>query len=180
MTTSKTIILDKVKAYNGSNDFIRKMSESLHKWGRLTDKQYAVVEKLVINEDRTKEVNMESLPAELRSILEYNGQTAFIVDLKTKYLTYRNLTDKQIQKGYEAVNREKAKNSQTTLNLKLVGNTIKLGRSIAEKIKEAKGLEFFPILVDVTEVMVMSDKAFKLKAKLIQNVESYSGTGLQV
>ena len=166
MTTSKTIILDKVKAYNGSNDFIRKMSESLHKWGRLTDKQYAVVEKLVINEDRTKEVNMESLPAELRSILEYNGQTAFIVDLKTKYLTYRNLTDKQIQKGYEAVNREKAKNSQTTLNLKLVGNTIKLGRSIAEKIKEAKGLEFFPILVDVTEVMVMSDKAFKLKAKL--------------
>jgi hypothetical protein len=88
------------------------------------------------------------------------------VDLKTKYLTYRNLTDKQIQKGYEAVNREKAKNSQTTLNLKLVGNTIKLGRTIAEKIKKVKGLEFFPILVDVTEVMVISDKAFKLKAKL--------------
>lgn len=60
--TNKTIILDKVKSYNGSNDFIRKMSETLHKWGRLTEKQYSVVEKLVINEDRTKEVDVESLP----------------------------------------------------------------------------------------------------------------------
>ena len=86
MTTNKTIILDKVKAYNGSNDFIRKMSESLHKWGRLTDKQYAVVEKLVINEDRTKEVDMESLPTEIRAILEYNGQPPSIVTGKRPHL----------------------------------------------------------------------------------------------
>lgn len=164
--TNKTIILDKVKSYNGSNDFIRKMSETLHKWGRLTEKQYSVVEKLVINEDRTKEVDVESLPAELRAIVEYDGNNTFIVDLKSKYLTYRNLSDAQIKKGYEAVNREKAKNSQVTLNLRLVGNTIKLGRTIAERIKKEKGIEFHPILVDVTEVMVMSEKAFKLKAKL--------------
>ena len=164
--SNKTDIYNKIRIYNGSNDFLRKMQESLQKWGRLTDKQYAITEKIVLNEERQKEVDVTTLSPQLRSIVEYNGDSTFVQDLKSKYLTYRTLTDKQIQKGAEAVNRETQKNSQVDLNIKLVGNTIKLGRKIAEGIKENKKIDFFPILVDVTEVMTMSNKAFKLKAKL--------------
>jgi len=164
--SNKTDIYNKIRTYNGSNDFLRKMQESLQKWGRLTDKQYTITEKIVLNEERQKEVDVTTLSPQLRSIVEYNGDSTFVQDLKSKYLTYRTLSDKQIQKGAEAVNREVQKNSQVDLNLKLVGNTIKLGRKIAEGIKENKNIDFFPILVDVTEVMTMSNKAFKLKAKL--------------
>jgi hypothetical protein len=164
--TNKTDIYNKIRNYNGNNDFLRKMKDSYQKWGRLTDKQFAITEKIILNEERQKEVDVTTLSPSLRAIVEYNGESTFVLDLKTKYLTYRTLTEKQIQKGYEAVDRENQKNSQVNMNIKLVGNTIKLGRKIAEGIKKEKSIDFHPILVDVTEVMVMSNKAFKLKAKL--------------
>lgn len=159
-------IEEKVRNYQGNNNFIKAIRPSLSKWGRLTAKQYAAAEKIILNEERQKEINVEELPTELRAIVEYTGESTFVNDLKMKYKKYRKLTDKQISAGYQAIDRETQKSSQKEINIKMVGNTIKLNRNIATSIKENYNLDFHPILVDVTEVLVMSNKAFKIKAKL--------------
>ena len=159
-------ITEKVRNYEGVSNFIHKLKPSLAKWGRLTPRQLEAAEKVILNEERQKDVKVEDLPKELRAIAEYKGESKFVLDLQEKYLKYRQLTEKQVQAGYQAVYREEQKNSQVSLNINLVGNTIKLGRNIARDIKEEYNLEFHPILVDVTQVLMMSNKALKLKAKL--------------
>jgi len=169
MTVTGINIEEKVRQYEGVNSFIKKLQPSLMKWGQLTPKQYAVAEKLIMQELRQVEVKVEELPVELRAIVEYTGESNFVNDLKVKYKKYRKLTEKQVSAGYRAIDRETQKDSQKELNIKLVGNTIKLGRKIALSIKENYDMDFHPILVDVTEVMVISNKAFKLKAKLTKD-----------
>jgi hypothetical protein len=164
--TNVQMTTEKVKNYKGSNSFVLKMRGSLAQWGRLTENQLSVVEKVLIDEEKRGEVKVEELPIELRTIIEYKGENTFVNDLKSKYLTYRKLSDKQISTGYDSIQKEISKNSQKTVNIKLVGNTIKLGRKIASSIKVKYNMKFHPILVDVTEVVTMSDRAFRIKAKL--------------
>jgi CRISPR/Cas system CSM-associated protein Csm2 small subunit len=166
MTVTGINIEEKVRNYEGNNDFIKGLKPGLMKYGRLTPKQFAVAEKLIIQEERQTEINVEELPTNLRAIVEYKGESKFVLDLQEKYKKYRRLTEKQVQAGYQAIDREIQKNSQKEVNIKLVGNTIKLGRNIARDIKEENNLEFHPILVDVTEIVTMSNRAMKLKAKL--------------
>lgn len=52
------------------------------------------------------------------------------------------------------------------LNIKLVGDTIKIGRKVAMGIKKAMNIKFHPILVDVTTVVSVSDHTITLKGKL--------------
>lgn len=166
MTVTGINIEEKVRNYQGTNKFIVSLKPGLSKWGRLTPKQYAAAEKIIMGEIRNAEINTEELPDQLRAIVEYNGESAFVNDLKDKYTKYRRLSEKQVSSGYKAIEREKQKNSQVNMNIKLVGNTIKLGRKISSDLKKSYDLKFYPILVDVTEILVMSNKAFKLKAKL--------------
>ena len=166
MTVTGINIEEKVRNYQGTNNFIKALKPGLMKWGRLTPKQYAAAEKVIMNEERQKEINVEELPERIKAIVTYTGESTFVNDLKMKYKKYRKLTEKQVDAGYKAIDRETQKGTQKEMNLKIVGNTIKLGRKVAMGIKENYNLDFHPILVDVTEVMVMSAKAFKLKAKL--------------
>ena len=147
MTVTGINIEEKVRNYEGVNSFIKKLQPSLNKWGRLTPKQYAVAEKLIMQEVRNSELKVEELPTELKAIVEYTGESNFVNDLKMKYKKYRQLTEKQVSAGYKAIDREIQKDSQKELNLKLVGNTIKLGRKVALGIKENYDLDFHPILV---------------------------------
>jgi len=166
MSVTGINIEEKVRNYEGNNDFIKGLKPGLMKYGRLTPKQFSVAEKLILQEERQKDVKVEELPHTLRAIVEYKGESKFVLDLQEKYKKYRRLTDKQVQAGYQAVDREIQKNSQRDLNIPLVGNTIKLGRKIAGDIKEENNLAFYPILVDVTQIVTMSNRALKLKAKL--------------
>ena len=166
MTVTGINIEEKVRNYQGTSNFIKALKPDLMKWGRLTPRQYQVVEKVIMNEERQNEIKVEELPTQLRAIVEYTGESTFVNDLKMKFKKYRKLTDKQVSAGYKAIDREIQKDSQKEMNIKLVGNTIKIGRKVAMGIKENYNLDFHPILVDVTEVMIMSNKAFKLKAKL--------------
>jgi hypothetical protein len=166
MTVTGINIEEKVRNYQGTSNFIKALKPGLMKWGRLTQRQYQAAEKVIMNEERQKEINIEELPERLKSIVTYTGESTFVNDLKMKFKKYRKLTDKQVDAGFKAIDREIQKDSQKEMNIKLVGNTIKIGRKVAMGIKENYNLEFHPILVDVTEVMVMSNKAFKLKAKL--------------
>ena len=159
-------IEQKVREYNGTSSFINNLKSGLAKYGRLTPKQFAAAEKVILNEVRKTEVNVEELPEKLRAIVTYKGESKFVNDLKSKYEKYRKLTEKQVDAGFKAVDRENQKNSQKDVNIPLVGNTIKIGRNIALDIKEEYGLDFHPILVDVTELVTVSNKALRIKAKL--------------
>lgn len=159
-------IEEKVKNYEGTNQFIKGLKSGLVKYGRLTPKQYTVAEKLILQDERQKDINVDELSTELKSIVEYKGESKFVLDLQEKFKKYRRLTEKQIQSGYQTVDREIQKNTQRDLNIPLIGETIKLGRNIANDIKEEYNLQFNPILVDVTKVLTISNKAVKFKAKL--------------
>jgi hypothetical protein len=52
------------------------------------------------------------------------------------------------------------------MNLALDGDTIIVGRSIGQKMKETYGLKFNPTLLDLTKVLAISPKAIKLAGKM--------------
>ena len=166
MTVTGINIEEKVRNYEGVNTFIKSLKPGLMKYGRLTPKQKQFAEKIIMNEVRQSEVNVEELPQTLQNIVNYDGELKFVKDIQAKYKKYRRLTDKQVSAANNAISREKAKKSQKELNIDLVGNTIKLGRNIAMDIKKEYELDFHPILVDVTKVITVSEKAMKLEAKL--------------
>ena len=159
-------IEEKVRNYEGNSTFINSLKSGLQKYGRLTLKQYAAAEKSILSEVRKEKLNVEELPEKLKAIVTYTGESKFINDLKSKFITYRKLTEKQVESGFNAVDREAQRNSQKEVNIDLVGNTIKLGRNIAMDIKDEYELDFHPILVDVTKIITVSNKAMKLEAKL--------------
>jgi len=159
-------IEDKVRNYEGTSNFLNSLKANLSKYGRLTPKQYTAAEKIIVSESRKEEVNVEELPANLKAIVTYKGESTFINDLKDKYMKYRRLTEKQVIAGSQAVDREVQKNSQKDLNIPLVGDTIKIGRKIALEIKKSYDLDFHPILVDVTKLVKSSNRALLIRAKL--------------
>ena len=159
-------IEEKVKNYEGTSNFLNSLKANLSKYGRLTPKQYTAAEKIIVSESRKDEVNVEELPANLKAIVTYKGESTFINDLKDKYMKYRRLTEKQVIAGSQAVDREVQKNSQKDLNIPLVGDTIKIGRKIALEIKKSYDLDFHPILVDVTKLVKSSNRALLIRAKL--------------
>jgi len=166
MTVTGINITEKVRDYKGNNSFIKNLKPGLSKYGRLTPKQFAAAEKIILNEVRSSEVKVEDLPQSIQDIVNYGGELKFVKDIQSKYNKYRRLTEKQVSAATKAISREKAKKSQKEINVDIVGNTIKLGRNIALDIKDTYNLEFQPILVDVTKVMTVSEKAVKIQAKL--------------
>jgi hypothetical protein len=166
MNVTAIDITEKVKNYEGANKFIHDLKPGLQKWGKLTPKQYSIAEKLILQEIRNKELSVGELPEHLRIIAEYNGESKFVLDIKSKFEKYHSLTPKQVEAAHKTIKREKEKNSQKHVNVNLVGNTIKVGRKISTSIKREYNLDFHPILIDVTGVTVISDKALKLKGKL--------------
>ena len=52
------------------------------------------------------------------------------------------------------------------MNIPTVGETVKVGRSVGQKMKEQYGLQFNPILLDITKVLAVSPKAVKFSGKM--------------
>jgi hypothetical protein len=52
------------------------------------------------------------------------------------------------------------------MNIPTIGETIKVGRSIGQQMKEQYGLKFNPILLDITKVLAVSPKAVKFSGKM--------------
>jgi hypothetical protein len=161
MTNTTTI--DKVRNYQGDNSFVLKMKDALSKWGNLTPKQAEAAEKALISKPK---VNMEQLPEEMKTISEYQGESKFVLDIKNKLMTYGTLTAKQVEAANKQIQKEKDKENTVRLNIPTVGETIKVGRSIGQKMKEQYGLKFNPILLDITKVLAVSPKAVKFSGKL--------------
>ena len=159
-----TSTITKVRNYQGNNSFVLKMKQSLEKWGNLTPKQIEVVEKCLSDKPN---VNIEELPENLKTIANYEGPNKFVTDIKGKLLSRGTLSDNQINKANEAITREKERRYlKFPKGFPTPGETIKIGRKIGQQLKEKYGLKFNPILIDISKILVITDKAVRFSGKL--------------
>ena len=161
MTTTNTT--SKVKNYQGANSFINKMKDTLNKYGSLTQKQSEAVEKILANQVK---VDVESLPENLKSIANYEGENKFVKDIKNRLMTYGTLTDNQVSTANTQIQKESDKDKTLKLRIPVLGETIQLRRTTAEVLKVKHGLEFNPLLIDVIKILEISPKAIKVSGKL--------------
>lgn len=103
----------------------------------------------------------------IKEVQNYEGTNSFMNSLKRGLKKYGSLTENQSAAAIRVIEGvRRHEQSQKRIDIKLVGDTIKIGRKIALGIKEEYNLEFHPILVDVTAVTAMTDRALRLKGKL--------------
>ena len=162
MTTTVTTT-SKIKNYQGDNSFVLKMKDTLSKYGRLTEKQLAAAEKALMTKS---EVNVDELPEDMKRIANYVGENSFVLDIKKKLLSYGTLTFPQTSAAVNQIQKEEDKSNTRKMNIPTIGETIKVGRSIGQKMKEQYGLKFNPILLDITKVLAVSPKAVKFAGKM--------------
>lgn len=163
MTPTTTTTISRVSNYQGSNSFIIKMKESLKKWGNLTQKQLDAVEKCL---NSHVEVKVEELSEEMQSIAKYEGTSTFVLDIKRKLLEFGTLTENQKSAVLRTIQKEEDKKRTFQLDIPTVGETIKVGRTIGQGLREKYGLKFNPILIDITNVVSISPKAVKFTGKM--------------
>ena len=161
---TQTNTLQRVRNYQGDNSFVIKMKESLNKWGKLTEKQLAAVEKVLSSV--SSQIKVEDLPEDLKKIVDYAGDNQFVKDISEKLKKYGTLTEKQKDAALRQIQKEIDKSEVKTMNWNATGETIKIGRAIGEKLKETYGLKFNPILIDITRILSVSPKAIKFAGKL--------------
>ena len=99
-------------------------------------------------------------------IKNYNRTTSFVKDSQSKLEKYGKLTDKQVSAVLAQINRETAKTQVRTVNIPLDDEAVLVGRNVGQALKEAYGLEFNPMVLDITKVTAISPKAIKFVAKM--------------
>jgi hypothetical protein len=158
-----TDITTQVKNYNGKNSFILKMKDAVSKYGSLTVNQRSAVEKIFNNPVEAKSVEMTD---DMKKIASYEGPNSFVIDLKNKLNQYGKLSEKQISAGLKQIDKEENKTVIRKVNVPAIGDTIKVGRKIGQQLKEQYGLNFNPILLDITKVLSFTSKAVKFSGKM--------------
>jgi len=155
--------ITQVQNYQGSNSFVIKMKDTIKKYGTLTPKQAAAVEKIL---SATVEAKQVELSDDMKKIQAYSGPSDFVNDIKSKLEKFGKLSDKQVSAALNQIQKEETKNATRKMNLALDGDTIIVGRSIGQKMKETYGLKFNATLLDLTKVLAISPKAIKLAGKM--------------
>ena len=155
--------ITQVQNYQGSNSFVIKMKDTIKKYGTLTAKQSAAVEKILSAVVEAKQVELSD---DMKKIQDYSGPSDFVNDIKSKLEKFGKLSDKQVSAALNQIQKEETKNATRKMNLALDGDTIIVGRSIGQKMKETYGLKFNPTLLDLTKVLAISPKAIKLAGKM--------------
>lgn len=165
MTTTNTTT--KVRNYQGTNTFLLNLKNSLSRYGSLTQKQMEAAEKTLMS---TTQVNVEEMTEDMQKIAKYDGPNNFVNDIKSKLLKYGTLTQNQIQAALKQIQNELTTKTKrkNTMNLPTIGETIKVGRAIGERLKDTYNLKFNPILLDITKVLNVTPKAVKFEAKLTE------------
>ena len=152
-----------VKNYQGSNSFILKMKDAVAKYGSLTAKQAAAVEKILNAPVEAKQVE---LTGDMKTIQTYTGVNSFVKDIQSKLEKYGKLTDKQVSVAMTQIQKEIAKTQVRTVNIPLDDEAIMVGRKVGQGLKEAYGLQFNPMVLDITKVTSISPKAIKFVGKM--------------
>ena len=163
MTNTTTKLNAKIRNYNGQNDFVRKMKQVVFQYGGLTEKQAQAAEKALA--EPTK-VETRFLSDNMRQIADYSGENTFVLDVKGKFLKYGTLSDAQVSAANKQIQKENDDKNRMDVNIDVIGETIVVGRNTGEDLKKQKGLNFNPLLLDITEVVTLTAKAVKFKGKL--------------
>jgi len=153
----------KIRNYGGQNDFVRKMKQVVFQYGGLTEKQAEAAEKAL--SEPTK-VDTRFISDNTRQIADYVGENTFVLDVKGKFLKYGTLSDAQVSAANKQIKKENEDKNRMDVNIDVIGETIVVGRSTGEDLKKQKGLNFNPLLLDITEVVTLTAKAVKFKGKL--------------
>jgi len=149
--------------YQGHNTFVLKMKDVLSKYGSLTSNQAAAVEKILNAPAEAKQVE---LTEDMKKIQDYEGTNYFVKEIQSKLVQYGKLSDKQVSTAIAQIQKEETKNATVIMNTPLEGDTIIVGRSIGQKMKDTYGLKFNPTLLDITRVLAVSPKAIKFSGKM--------------
>lgn len=166
MTTTTTTTISRVRNYEGSNQFLLNLKSSLQRWGGLTSKQLEFAEKALKS---VQTVNVEQMSEDLQKIAKYDGGNNFVNDIKSKLMKYGTLSDKQVFAALKQIQADYDKENTLKLKIPTPGETVTLGRRTAQQIKETYGLEFNPMIVDITKLLAISPKAIKFSGKLTKS-----------
>jgi hypothetical protein len=163
MTTTMTTE-QKVLNYQGNNQFLNSLKQSLTRYSSLTQRQREIAVRTLMSIERNGELVIENLSEDLQLIMKYTGSNDFILKMKDDYTKWRNLSERQIAAAVKSIKKEKTPTMEIRVDLK--NESIRIKRGIALKIKEEYGLEFMPILVDLVGTTHISAKAVRVRAKL--------------
>ena len=155
--------ITQVQNYNGHNTFVLRMKDVIKKYGSLTANQAAAVEKILNAPAEAKQVELTD---DMKKIQVYEGTNTFVKEIQSKLEKYGKLSDKQVSAAMTQIQKEETKNATILMNIPLEGDTIIVGRSIGQKMKETYGLKFNPTLLDITKVVAVSPKAVKFSGKM--------------
>ena len=155
--------IEKVRNYQGQNSFVIKMKDTVSRYGGLTPKQLAAVEKCLnaVAVDKTEEMTED-----MKRIVEYTGENTFVKDIASKFQKYGTLTEKQKSAALTQIQKEEDKEKTIRMNWPTPGETIIIGRNVGQQLKETYGLEFNPMLIDITRLLSVSPKAVKFSGKM--------------
>ena len=155
--------ITQVQNYQGSNSFVLKMKDVIKKYGFLTSKQEAAIEKILNAPVEAKQVELTD---DMKKIQSYAGENSFVKEIQSKLETYGKLSDKQVLAAINQIQKEETKVATKQMNVPTEGDTIQVGRRIGQQMKETYGLEFNPTILDITKVLAISPKAVKFSGKM--------------
>jgi hypothetical protein len=103
---------------------------------------------------------------DLQKIAKYDGPNSFVNEIKSKLMKYGTLSDKQVTATLNQIQKDIDKANTHKMRIPTPGETVTVGRKIGQQMKETYGLEFNPMIIDITKLLAVSPKAVKFSGKL--------------
>jgi len=101
----------------------------------------------------------------IEKVQNYTGKNSFINKMKDTIKKYGRLTPKQDEAVVKIFQKEE--NERTIeMNWPTIGETLIIGRNVGQELKETYGLEFNPVLIDITRLLAVGPKAIKFAGKM--------------
>ena len=157
------VTIFKVRNYQGTNSFVNKMKSVVNQYGSLTIKQAEAVEKCL---KASTVVVSKELPKDVKRIVDYTGENSFVKEIGSKFKQYGTLSEKQVSAAINQIQKEEDKEKTIRMNWPVIGDSIKITRKVGEELKKTYGLQFNPIILDITKLMAVSPKAVQFEAKM--------------
>jgi uncharacterized protein (DUF433 family) len=139
------------------------MKSVVNQYGSLTIKQVEAVEKCL--KSSTVVVSKE-LPEDVKRIVDYTGENSFVKEIGSKFKQYGTLSEKQVSAAINQIQKEEDKEKTIRMNWPVIGDSIKITRKVGEELKKTYGLQFNPIILDITKLMAVSPKAVQFEGKM--------------
>ena len=101
----------------------------------------------------------------IEKVQNYTGKNNFIAKMKDTIKKYGKLTPRQEEAVVNIFQREE--NERTVqMNWPCEGETLIIGRNVGQELKETYGLEFNPVLIDITRLLSVGPKSIKFSGKM--------------